>query len=123
MTADELACARDAVAYGCIKYADLSHTRTQDYVFSFDRMLDDKGNTAVYLLYAFARIRSIVRTSGVDEAALQEYVQKNTTLPLSHPAEMKLAKQILKLADCILLVLDSLLIHQVRSFRIFSLVT
>lgn len=57
MSKEELAAARDAVAYGCIKYADLSHTRTQDYVFSFDRMLDDKGNTAVYLLYAYARIR------------------------------------------------------------------
>lgn len=57
MTPEELKTARDAVAYGCIKYADLSHTRTQDYVFSFDRMLDDRGNTAVYLLYAYARIR------------------------------------------------------------------
>lgn len=57
MNEKELEAARDAVAYGCIKYADLSHTRTQDYVFSFDRMLDDKGNTAVYLLYAYARIR------------------------------------------------------------------
>uniref|UniRef100_A0A8R1EJ73 tRNA-synt_1d domain-containing protein n=2 Tax=Caenorhabditis japonica TaxID=281687 RepID=A0A8R1EJ73_CAEJA len=64
MSEEELNAARDAVAFGCVKYADLSHTRTQDYVFSFDRMLDDRGNTAVYLLYAYARIRSIIRTSG-----------------------------------------------------------
>ena len=32
----------EAVAYGCIKYADLSHNRINDYVFSFDKMLDDK---------------------------------------------------------------------------------
>lgn len=57
MTPDELLQARDAVAYGCVRYADLSHDRTNDYIFSFDRMLDDKGNTAVYLLYAYARIR------------------------------------------------------------------
>lgn len=57
MDARELAAARDAVAYGCIRYADLSHGRTNDYIFSFDRMLDDRGNTAVYLLYAYARIR------------------------------------------------------------------
>lgn len=38
MVAEELTLAREAVAYGCIKYADLSQTRTQDYVFSFDRV-------------------------------------------------------------------------------------
>lgn len=37
LTAEELIAARDAVAYGCIKYADLSHNRTNDYVFSFDK--------------------------------------------------------------------------------------
>ncbi len=30
--------AQESVAYGCIKYADLSHTRTNDYVFSFDKV-------------------------------------------------------------------------------------
>ncbi|PIO74975.1 arginine--tRNA ligase [Teladorsagia circumcincta] len=112
MNEAELTAARDAVAYGCIKYADLSHTRTQDYVFSFDRMLDDKGNTAVYLLYAYARIRSIVRTSGVAAEALNDYIARNPTIPITHPAELTLSKQILKLADCILQVLDSLMLHQ-----------
>jgi len=48
---------QEAVAYGCIKYADLSHNRINDYVFSFDKMLDDRGNTAAYLLYAYTRIK------------------------------------------------------------------
>lgn len=58
LTPDELVKAQRAVAFGCIKYADLSHNRINDYVFSFDKMLDDRGNTAAYLLYAFTRIRS-----------------------------------------------------------------
>lgn len=77
LTPEELVQAQKAVAYGCVKYADLSHSRTNDYVFSFDKvccslnfimnacthmnrstqMLDDRGNTAVYLLYALTRIR------------------------------------------------------------------
>ncbi|XP_027045355.1 arginine--tRNA ligase, cytoplasmic-like [Pocillopora damicornis] len=57
LTPEELKDAQEAVAYGCVKYADLSHNRINDYVFSFDKMLDDKGNTAVYLLYAYTRIR------------------------------------------------------------------
>lgn len=53
----ELSAAQRAIAYGCIKYADLSHNRTNDYIFSFDKMLEDKGNTAVYMLYAYTRIK------------------------------------------------------------------
>ncbi|KAJ1348603.1 putative arginine--tRNA ligase, cytoplasmic [Parelaphostrongylus tenuis] len=116
MNERELAAARDAVAYGCIKYSDLSHTRTQDYIFSFDRMLDDKGNTAVYLLYAYARIRSIVRTSGVDAQAIEDFINRTPVIPITHPAELKLSKQILKLSDCILQVLDSLMPHQLCDY-------
>lgn len=57
LTPEELKAAQTSVAFGCIKYADLSHNRLNDYVFSFDKMLDDRGNTAAYLLYAFTRIR------------------------------------------------------------------
>ena len=57
LTPDELKSAQKAIAYGCIKYSDLSHNRTNEYIFSFDKMLEDKGNTAVYMLYAFTRIR------------------------------------------------------------------
>ncbi|GMS88997.1 hypothetical protein PENTCL1PPCAC_11172, partial [Pristionchus entomophagus] len=111
MNVDELNAARDAVAYGGIKYADLSHTRTQDYVFSYDRMLDDKGNTAVYLLYAYARIRSIVRQSGVGQEEMDAFANANDLLPLPHPKELKLAKQVLKLSDVILQVVDTLMLH------------
>ncbi len=40
------------------------------YVFSFEKMLEDKGNTAVYMLYAYTRIRSIARTAKVPEEEL-----------------------------------------------------
>ncbi|EJW87749.1 hypothetical protein WUBG_01338 [Wuchereria bancrofti] len=114
MIPEELVLARDAVAYGCVKYADLSQTRTQDYVFSFDRMLDDRGNTAVYLLYAFARIQSICRNSGVSEEDIHNYLHSlpNGLLPLEHKSEFRLAKTILKFTDCILNTLDNFLLHQ-----------
>lgn len=38
LTPQELKQAQESVAYGCIKYADLSHNRTNEYVFSFDRV-------------------------------------------------------------------------------------
>lgn len=57
LTEDEFKAAQKAIAYGCIKYADLSHNRSNEYIFSFDKMLEDKGNTAVYMLYAYTRIK------------------------------------------------------------------
>lgn len=38
LTPAELKDAQESVAYGCIKYADLSHNRQNEYVFSFDRV-------------------------------------------------------------------------------------
>ncbi|CAH8448386.1 unnamed protein product [Heterobilharzia americana] len=87
LTETELERAQKAVAYGCIKYADLSHNRTIDYVFSFDRMLDDKGNTAVYLLYAYTRIRSIIRNAGYSEKTINQ-ISQTVTLTFDHPMDL-----------------------------------
>ncbi|MDR1891277.1 MAG: arginine--tRNA ligase [Puniceicoccales bacterium] len=51
-----------------IKYIDLLSNRTNDYVFSWEKMLSFDGNTAAYLLYAIARIKSILRKCDVDMA-------------------------------------------------------
>ncbi|MEU6175548.1 arginine--tRNA ligase [Streptantibioticus parmotrematis] len=49
------------VGIGAVKYADLSTSRARDYVFDLDRMVSLNGDTSVYLQYAYARIRSILR--------------------------------------------------------------
>ncbi|MGE0481109.1 MAG: arginine--tRNA ligase [Phycisphaerae bacterium] len=58
--ADKNAIAR-RVGVAAVKYFDLNRDRTKDYVFDWDKMLSFTGNTAPYLLYAYARIRSIHR--------------------------------------------------------------
>ena len=50
----------ETIAIDSIKYSDLSKNRTSDYVFSFDKMLGFDGNTALYMLYAYTRINSIL---------------------------------------------------------------
>lgn len=62
------------VGIGAVKYADLSKTRTNDYVFNWDAMLSFDGNTAPYLQYAYTRIQSIFRKAGVDPATLSDDV-------------------------------------------------
>lgn len=48
------------LAVSAIKYADLSTNRQSDVVFSFDRLIDLKGNSAIYLQYTYARIKSLI---------------------------------------------------------------
>src|SRR5438445_10137320 len=61
----------EAVGIGALKYADLSQNRTSDYVFSYDKMLAMNGNTATYMQYAHARVRSIFRKADEEESAFR----------------------------------------------------
>lgn len=78
------------VSIGAIKYADLLPNRQSDYVFSWDKMLALTGNTAPYLQYAYARIRSIFRKSGQPDTT-----EGNQPLKLISPEEITLAKHLL----------------------------
>lgn len=115
LTPEELTKAQRSVAFGCIKYADLSHNRINDYVFSFDKMLDDRGNTAAYLLYAYTRIRSIARLANVEEAALRRAAETTEVL-LEHEKEWKLGKCILRFPEILQKILDDLLLHTLCDF-------
>ena len=90
----------EAVGIGAIKYADLSQNRTTDYVFSFDKMLELKGNTAAYMQYAVARVEGIVTRGGVDRELLRREVLDNAAiLELSDPLERRLALTALRFGD------------------------
>ncbi|XP_035962633.2 arginine--tRNA ligase, cytoplasmic [Halichoerus grypus] len=121
LTAEELKAAQTSVAYGCIKYADLSHNRLNDYIFSFDKMLDDRGNTAAYLLYAFTRIRSIARLANIDEEMLQRAAQE-TKIILDHEKEWKLGRCILRFPEILQKILDDLFLHTLCDY-IYELAT
>jgi len=86
-----------AVGIGAVKYADLSQNRTTDYVFSWDKMLAMNGNTGPYLQYAYVRVQSIFRKAGAATG--------NTPVTLVHPAELDLAKHILRFSDALETVL------------------
>jgi arginyl-tRNA synthetase len=93
-----------AVGVGALKYADLSQNRTSDYVFSYDKMLAMDGNTAPYLMYAYARIKSIERKGNVGSGS----IPADARIVLGHPAEIALAKKLLQFADVILDVAQNL---------------
>ncbi|KAL3532548.1 hypothetical protein ACH5RR_006069 [Cinchona calisaya] len=96
-TGEELEQTAEAIGYGAVKYADLKNNRLTNYTFNFDQMLNDKGNTAVYLLYAHARICSIIRKSGKDI----EELKKVGTLDLAHPSERVLGLHLLQFPEVV----------------------
>lgn len=116
LTKEELLAAQKNVAFGCIKYADLSKHYKNDYTFSFDKMLEDRGNTAVYLLYALTRIRSIARNCGAEFYANLENIKKETPIILDHEKEWKLAKILTQFPDVIERILNNLNIHYLCDF-------
>jgi arginyl-tRNA synthetase len=59
------------IGIGAVKYADLSSDRERDYVFSLERMLSFEGDTSVYLQYANARARSVLRRAQERAAAVR----------------------------------------------------
>jgi arginyl-tRNA synthetase len=96
-----------AVGIGAVQYADLSQNRSSNYVFSWDKMLALDGNTAPYLLYAVARVRSIFRKAGLDPA--QPPVAGAT--PPESAQELALARKLVQFADAVKLATDQLRPH------------
>ena len=83
------------VGIGAIKYADLSKTRTNDYIFDWDAMMSFEGNTAPYLQYAYTRIRSIFRKAGIDPESF------SGELKIEAPQEKALAMKLLQFGEVV----------------------
>lgn len=66
-----------AVGIGAVKYADLSKSRTTDYIFDWDNMLAFEGNTAPYMQYAYTRVASIFKRAEIDLNGLTQPIVLN----------------------------------------------
>jgi arginyl-tRNA synthetase len=88
----------EVVGIGALKYADLSQNRATDYTFSYDKMLLMTGNTATYMQYSYARVRSIFAKGGFDPAAVRA---SGAAILLTEPTERALAIQLLRFAEAL----------------------
>ena len=124
LSEDEKIDIAEKIGIGAVKYADLSQYRMTDYIFSWEKMLSLHGNTAPYLQNAYVRIRSIFRKA--DDAAVATplwgveggtghpsspgYGEASrpvaTTLTLTEPAEINLAKRLCQFAEIVPQVLN-----------------
>ena len=78
------------IGLGAVKYADLLPNRQSDYIFNWDKMLALTGNTAPYLQYAYARIKSIFR-----KAETSNIEHRTSNIELKAAEEIALARHLL----------------------------
>lgn len=100
MPAEEKAKVAGIVGIGAVKFAELSQNRMTDYVFSWDKMLALQGDTAPYLQNSYVRVRSIFRKL---DGEVQDW---SAPIQLEAPAEVHLARLLVRYGEVVPMVLD-----------------
>ena len=91
----ELNSIAEKVGIAAVKYADLSKTRTNDYIFNLDEMVKFEGNTGPYLQYAFTRTQSVFRK------AQTTFEQLNGKIHIKLKEEKALALKLLQFDEVV----------------------
>jgi arginyl-tRNA synthetase len=102
--------AAEILGMAAVKYYDLRQNRIQNYKFSFDAMLNQKGDTAVYLMYSYIRICSILRKIG-DEKDL-----KGQTFEFTDDAERLMARQLIRFVETLDMAQNKLQINKICDY-------
>lgn len=95
MSEEERRALAEVVGVSAVKYADLSKSRTTDYIFDWDNMLAFEGNTAPYMQYAYTRVLSVFRKAGIEADAIQ------ADITLTDDREALLATRLLQFEEVI----------------------
>ncbi|MHB8491504.1 MAG: arginine--tRNA ligase [Solirubrobacteraceae bacterium] len=113
------------IGIGAVKYADLSGDRERDYVFSWERMLAFDGNTSVYVQYANARARAVIRRAAQDPvpaggrgdaAGAAPGVPQEAPIVLREAPERALALTLLRFPAAIAAALDDYRPHRLCAY-------
>lgn len=99
----------EAMGYGAVKYYDLRRNPTTNYKFSYDQMLDTKGDTAIYLLYARARFASILTKAEAEHGIkVDDLIARKVPIVIGHPSERHLVGQLQTFGDTLNKTLEDL---------------
>lgn len=107
--------AAENIGYAAVKYFDLRQNRVNPYTFSYEAMLDPKGDTAVYLFFAYARLCQIMRKAGVQAGAVEQSIPLDK-LKIVEKAERDLVLELLRFPDVIERVTETLMLNQLTEY-------
>ncbi len=113
LSPEQRSCVAETVGIAALKYADLSQNRTSDYEFDYDKMLAMNGNTATYMQYAYARVRSIFAKGNVD---VQQLRSSGAAITLGEPAERALALELLRFGDALSIAMTDYRPNQLTAY-------
>jgi arginyl-tRNA synthetase len=88
------------IAMGALKYNDLKENRTTDIVFNWEKMLDFSGDSAPYLQYTYARLKSILRKA--EDAGRKVNVKRFDASSLDRATELALMRKVFEFPDIVL---------------------
>lgn len=100
MPDDERRAVARAVGIGAVKYADLSQNPQSLVTFSWDKAMALNGNSAPYLQYTYARIRSVESKYA---AAFPRGNPASAPIVIQEPPERHLAALLVRFPDTVLL--------------------
>lgn len=104
----------EKIGIASVKYFDLKQNRKSEYKFDCDEMLRTDGNTAIYLLYQYARLCQIIKKSELSDQLPQ--LVSIGKWQLTHSAERTVAALLIRYFDCLENVTDTLNIHYLTDF-------
>lgn len=108
---EQLAHMSEVIGIAAVKYADLKNNRTSNYKFSFDKMVKLEGDTAPYIMYAFARVQGIYRTASAATGLEENADLGDVSFTFEKPEERALAKILLRLPEVLSELEKDLLPH------------
>jgi arginyl-tRNA synthetase len=110
-TEEELRAIGRAVGIAAVKYADLSSGVVKDYVFDLDRMIAFEGDTGPYILYAHARICSII-----NRGRAEGITAENAPFKIDTAEEKRLALALLRYRRIVLETAEQLEPHRLCGY-------
>lgn len=97
----------EKLGINAIKYADLCNNRINDYVFSYDNMLQFEGNTAAFINYALVRSTSIQSKKATNTSS---------SITITEDAEINLCLHLLQYQDAINAFTNELLPNRITDY-------
>ncbi len=101
----------EKVAIGAIKYSLLKVNRLKDQTFDFDTILSFEGDSGPYIMYTYARCKSILEKSGVDTTELNS----EQDIDLSQPEEIAVIKTLQQLPETVIKAAQQFETHLIPS--------
>jgi arginyl-tRNA synthetase len=133
LTEKEIAHVASELNYNCLKYFELSHKRTNNYKIDHTRLFSEKGNTAIYANYSYARLFQIITKfqSNYPNIHIEQLIQTSQyeiERYIPEPSELKLLVHLLQFPEMIQLMefgnnLDTMLMPHYITDYLYKLST